>query len=188
MKNMSWELGVQIEHVAPYTPQQNGKEERQFPTNLKIANAMLDMVKLSAGIKQKLRKEATRYATTMSNISIKNDKSPHERFFGTPSPINPEQCINLGRIGYTTYGQKLKSKYKPRALKCYMVGNAEDHNPHTYKVFKYVPNRPGEIIITRNVKREHWGHPYKSQSSVIQIQSVNQPPVLINQHSPEWKA
>jgi hypothetical protein len=54
----------------------------------------------------------------------------------------------------------------------------EDHNPHTYKVFKYVPNGPGEIIITRNVRWEHWDHPYKSQSSVIQQQSVNQPPVL----------
>jgi hypothetical protein len=116
----------------------------------------------------------------MINISIKNDKSPHERFFGTPSPIKPEHCINFGRIGYATYRQKLKNKYKPRAFKFYTVGYAEDHSPHTYKVFKYVPNGPGEIIITRNVKWEHWDHPYKSQLSVIQPQqsSVNQPPGL----------
>jgi transposase InsO family protein len=81
LKNMCWELGVQIDYVAPYTPQQNGKVERQFPTDLKRANAMFYMVKFSAGIKQKLRKEAIRYATTMANISIKNNKSPHERFF-----------------------------------------------------------------------------------------------------------
>jgi hypothetical protein len=37
---------------------------------------MLDMANLSAGIKKKLRKEAIRYATTMANISIKNDKYP----------------------------------------------------------------------------------------------------------------
>jgi hypothetical protein len=30
-----------------------------------------------------------------------------------------------------------------------MVVYAKDHSPHTYKVFKYVPNEPGEIIITR---------------------------------------
>jgi hypothetical protein len=35
---------------------------------------MLDMVKLSAGMKQKLRKDAIRYSTTMANVSIKNDK------------------------------------------------------------------------------------------------------------------
>jgi hypothetical protein len=60
-----------------------------------------------------------------------------------------------------------------------MVGYAEDHSPHTYKVFKYVPNGPGETTITRNVRWEHWDHPYKSQSSVIHPQqsSVNQPPV-----------
>jgi transposase InsO family protein len=34
--------GVLVEYVAPYTPQQNGKVERQFPTDLKRANAMLD--------------------------------------------------------------------------------------------------------------------------------------------------
>ena len=125
LKNMCWELGVQIEYVAPYTPQQNGKVERQFPTDLKRANAMLDMVKLSARIKQKLRKEAIRYATTMANISIKNDKSPHERFFGTPSPIKPEHCINCGRIGYATHGQKLKNKYKLRAIKCRLCGRSQ---------------------------------------------------------------
>jgi hypothetical protein len=60
-----------------------------------------------------------------------------------------------------------------------MVGYAEDHSPQTYKVFKYVPNGPGEIIITRNVRWEHRDHPYKSQSSVIQPQqsSVNKTPV-----------
>jgi transposase InsO family protein len=78
LKNMCWELGVQIEYVTPYTPQQNGKVERQLPTDLNRANAMLGMVKLSAGIKQKFRKEAIKYATTMANTSIKNDQSPHE--------------------------------------------------------------------------------------------------------------
>jgi phosphatidylinositol kinase/protein kinase (PI-3 family) len=61
-----------------------------------------------------------------------------------------------------------------------MVGYVEDHSPKTYKVFKYVPNGPGEVIITRNVKWEHWYHPYKSQSSVSQLSqsAVSQPPAL----------
>jgi transposase InsO family protein len=31
LKDMCWENGVLVEYVAPYTPQQNGKVERQFP-------------------------------------------------------------------------------------------------------------------------------------------------------------
>jgi hypothetical protein len=72
--------GVLVEYVAPYTPQQNGKVERQFPTDLKRANAMIDTVKLGPAHKIKLRKEAIQYASTMANISINDGISPHERF------------------------------------------------------------------------------------------------------------
>jgi hypothetical protein len=39
-KNMCWANGVMVVYVAPYTPQQNGKVERVFPTDLKMANTM----------------------------------------------------------------------------------------------------------------------------------------------------
>jgi hypothetical protein len=42
----------------------------------------------------------------------------------------------------------LKNKYKPRAFKHYMVGYAMNHIPHTYKVFRHEPGKPGEIIVT----------------------------------------
>jgi transposase InsO family protein len=42
LKDMCWANDVLVEYVAPYTPQQNGKVERQFPTDLKRANAMLN--------------------------------------------------------------------------------------------------------------------------------------------------
>jgi hypothetical protein len=41
---------------------------------------------------------------------------------------------------------------------------AMKHSAHTYKVFKYEPGKPGEIIVTRNVRGEHWDHPYKPKS------------------------
>jgi hypothetical protein len=41
---------------------------------------MLDMVKKIQCWNQTEIKKAIRYATTMANISIKNNKSPHERF------------------------------------------------------------------------------------------------------------
>jgi hypothetical protein len=77
LKDMCWANGVLVEYVAPHTPQQNWKVERQFPTDLKRANAMLGTVKLGPAHKMKLRKEAIQYASTMANISINNGISPH---------------------------------------------------------------------------------------------------------------
>jgi hypothetical protein len=99
------------------------------------------------------------------NISIRDGKSPYEKFFGTPSPITPDTRVSFGRIGYVTYGHALKNKYKPRACKCYMVGYAANHSPHTYEVFKYKPGKAGEIIVTRNVKWVNWDRPNKSKST-----------------------
>jgi hypothetical protein len=37
------------------------------------------------------------------------------------------------------------------------------HSPRTYMVYRHEPGKPGEIIITRNVRWEHWDHPHKSK-------------------------
>jgi transposase InsO family protein len=105
LKDMCWENGVLVEYVAPCTPQQNGKVERQFPIDLKRANAMLDTVKLGPAHKMKFRKKAIQYASTMANISINYGTSPHEKCFEIPSPITPEHCVDFGRIGYIPYGK-----------------------------------------------------------------------------------
>jgi hypothetical protein len=65
---------------------------------------MLDAVKLGPAHKMK----SIQYASTMANISINDGMSPHEKFFGIPSPITPENCVDFGRIGYVTYGNVLK--------------------------------------------------------------------------------
>jgi hypothetical protein len=111
LKNMSWANGVMVEYIAPYTPRQNGKVERQFPTDLKRANAMLDTVTLNVAHKMKLWKQAIQYASTMANFLIKDGKSLYEQLFGVPSPITLETCVNFGRIAYVTYGNLFKNKY-----------------------------------------------------------------------------
>jgi Fe-S cluster biosynthesis and repair protein YggX len=44
-----------------------------------------------------------------------------------------------------------------------MVGYAMNHSSHAYKVFKHDPGKPGKIIVTRNVRLEHWDHLHKSK-------------------------
>jgi hypothetical protein len=111
----------------------------------------------------KLRRESMQYAFTMPSISINDSMSPHDKFFGIPSPITPEHCVDFGRIRYVTYSNVLNNKYKPRAFKCYMVGNAMNHSSNTYKVFRHESEKPREITVTRNVRWEHWDHPHKSK-------------------------
>jgi hypothetical protein len=78
---------------------------------------------------------------------INQGKSPYQKNFGVPSPITPEICVYFGTIGYVTYGNILKNKYKPRAFKCIMVGYAMNHSAHTYKVFKYEPGNQVKLQI-----------------------------------------
>jgi hypothetical protein len=78
----------------------------------------------------KLRKEAIQYASTIAKYQS-NMAKHNMKFFGTPLAITPEHCVSFGRIGYVTYGHRLKNKYRPRAFKCYLVGYAMNHNPHT---------------------------------------------------------
>jgi transposase InsO family protein len=77
LKDMCWANGVLVEYAAPYTPQQNGKVERQFPTDLMRANAMLDTVQLNAAHRMKLQKDAIQYASTIANISIRGMANHH---------------------------------------------------------------------------------------------------------------
>jgi hypothetical protein len=73
LKDMCWANGVLVEYVAPYAPLQNGKVERQFPTDLKRANAMSDTVKLGPAHKMKLQK--------INTICIHNGKYFNPRWY-----------------------------------------------------------------------------------------------------------
>jgi hypothetical protein len=70
LRKVANRFGCVIEYVAPYTTQQNGKVERQFPTDLHRANSMMDATKL----RQQHRQVAIKYASTMANIIYKRWK------------------------------------------------------------------------------------------------------------------
>ena len=51
-------MGTVVEYTAPYTPQQNGKVERAFPTHFSRARAACNGAKLPVELRKKLFCEA----------------------------------------------------------------------------------------------------------------------------------
>jgi hypothetical protein len=66
---------------------------------LKQANAMLDTEKTKRDTQEKTTERSNTILIQLGKyiISIKDDKSSYEKFFGVPSPISPETCVNFAR-------------------------------------------------------------------------------------------
>ena len=64
-------MGTVVEYTAPYTPQQNGKVERAFPTLFGRARAACNGAKLPEDLRKKLFCEAFRDAVQKDGIMYK---------------------------------------------------------------------------------------------------------------------
>jgi hypothetical protein len=76
---------------------------------------MLDSVQHNAAHEMKLWKEAFQYDSTMANISIKDGRSPYEKFVGTPSLITTETCVSFRRIGYVTLWKCIEEQVQTKS-------------------------------------------------------------------------
>jgi hypothetical protein len=130
--------------------QQNGRVERQLQNDRHRANAMMDARNLTTSqLRQKHMQDGIKYASIMANMSIRGGKSAYGKLF------------NFRRLGYMTIGNTLMNKYRPRAVKGMTIGYSDDHSLNTYKVVKL--DTWAQVILTRNVRWEHWKHPTKSK-------------------------
>jgi hypothetical protein len=132
-----------MEYTAPYAPQQNGVVERQFATDLRRSQSMMEAADLTEGLRNLLRNEAIMTATTMANIScndITNKLSPYQNFYGKSPLLKMEHLVQFGRLGYVTDRRKIKSKLAPKAIKCLFVGYAFNHSAHTYPYINPEPD------------------------------------------------
>ena len=78
------EMGTVIEYTAPYTPQQNGKVERAFPTLFSRARASCNGAKLPTTLRKKLFCEAFRDAVQKDAILYTRGREagpPYSAFF-----------------------------------------------------------------------------------------------------------
>ena len=77
-------MGTVIEYTAPYTPQQNGKVERAFPTLFSRARALCNGAKLDTTLRKKLFCEAFRDAVQKDAILYTRGQEagpPYNAFF-----------------------------------------------------------------------------------------------------------
>ena len=147
--------GIKLEYTSPHTPQQNGLVERQFPTDLRRAQAMMESADLTEGLKNILRAEAIHTVSLLDNLTPApgETKSKYEKFYNRKSPITLADLVIFGRIGYKTIRTKIKGKLKPKAMKCMMVGYAIEHTTTTYRLYMFDRKT---IHLSRDVSWTDW--------------------------------
>jgi len=111
---------------------------------------MLNNSGIEPEMREKLWAECGATATILSNLMVKrNDKSPHERCYGTRSPY--ERVLKIfGEMGLKMENSKnLSEKLRNRGNLCFFVGFAKDHALNAYRAFDIESKK---VIITRDVK------------------------------------
>jgi len=144
-KRLLSNAGVTVEHIAPYTPEQNGRVERKNRTVVKCARTML----LASGLPKHLWPEAVRTAVFILNRSPNKkcpDTTPYQEWFDVKPEIN-----HLRIFGSEAFlqipKQKGRKKWDAKAKKVFLVG----YEP-TSKNFRLYDPSSQKVIISYDVK------------------------------------
>jgi hypothetical protein len=133
-----------MQHIVPYTPQQNGVAERKNRTLKETTNCMIQ----SKGLSLKYWAEAINCANYIVNHTptkaLKNI-TPEESW----SKIKPDVsylCV-FGSITRAHIPDEKRKESQPKSEKCIFVGCSED-----VKGYRLLQPHCNEIIVRRDVK------------------------------------
>lgn len=136
--------GIQREFTAPYTPQQNGKAERDNRTLIESARTML----LAKSLPKFLWAEACSTAVYLMNragaSSVKSQATPYEMWFGIKPDLKHLRIF--GSEAYVNVPKQFLTKLDPRAKKMILVGY--ESSSSNYRVFDPVTKK---ITVSRDV-------------------------------------
>ena len=136
------DIGAEHELTAPYTPEQNGRAERELRTIMESARAML----FSRKLPNYLWAEAVNTAVYILNRtpSTQVEKTPFEEWTGQIPSL--DHIRTFGCTAYEHIPKQLRKKLEPRSKKKILVGY--DNKTNNYRLFD---SETEKVTISKNV-------------------------------------
>jgi hypothetical protein len=136
--------GIQMQHIVPYTPQQNGVAERKNHTLKEMANCMIQ----SKGLSLKYWAEAINCENYIVNHTpTKALKNITLEEAWTKIKPDVSHFHVFGSISLSHIPDEKRKALQPKSEKCIFVGYSED-----VKGYRLLQSHCNEIIIRRYVK------------------------------------
>jgi hypothetical protein len=136
--------GIQMKHIVPYTPQQNGVAERKNHTLKEMSSCMIQ----SKGLSLKFWVETINcknYIVNRTPTKALKNITPKEAW--TKIKLDVSHFGVFGSIAWAHIPDEKRKALQPKSEKCIFVGYFED-----VKGYKLLQPHCNEIIIIRDVK------------------------------------
>lgn len=148
--------GITHERTAPYTPQQNGRAEREMRSIMETARTMLYAKNISLNMWAEAVNCAI-YLLNRNTSSQTGNVTPFELWHGVKP--NLQHIRIFGSIGYVHVPKEKRKKLAKKSVKMLLVGY--DHE--NYRMFD---QNTRKITISRDVKFDEYSIPEEKQSFV----------------------
>jgi hypothetical protein len=136
--------GIRMQHIVPYTPQQNGVTERKHRTLKEMANCMIQSKGLSLKYWAKTINCANYIVKRTPTKALKNI-TPEEAW--TKIKLDVSHFCVFGSIAWAHIPDEKRKALQPKSDKCIFVGYSKD-----VKGYRLLQRHCNEIIIRRDVK------------------------------------
>jgi transposase InsO family protein len=136
--------GIQRENSAPYTPEQNGKAERDNKTIVQKARTMLHAKSLPLRLWAEAVNTAVYLMNRSGSSSTPEEKTPYELWIGQKP--NLKHLRVFGSTAFVHIPKQMTTKLEPRSKKMLFVGY--DGESSNYRVFEPVSKK---VSVSRDV-------------------------------------
>lgn len=165
--------GIKHECTAPYTPQQNGRAERELRTIMESARSML----YAKDVALNLWAEAVHCAVYLLNRTSSSQTpgvSPYELWYGDKPSLQHVRIF--GSVGYVHIAKEKRKKLDKKSVKMLLVGYEQEN----YRMYDKTTRK---ITISRDVKFDENCIP-EQRENFAQIK-VNEDEIKISENEQE---